>query len=106
MCDVAKTSPTYGHYVAWVGRYEDIVAGRPGQYRIKLLHNAARTAGDVPGKGNSDCGYSDLEILPDGMIVATTYLKYAPGPEKHSVVNTRFTIAEIDARAQTIAPRR
>jgi hypothetical protein len=106
MRDMAKTSPTYGHYVAWVGRYEDIVAGREGQYRVKLLHNAARTAGDVPGKGSSDCGYSDLEILPDGTIVATTYLKYSPGPEKHSVVNTRFTIAETDARAQTIAPRR
>jgi hypothetical protein len=29
--------------------------------------------------------------------VATTYVKYAPGPEKHSVVSTRFKISETDA---------
>ncbi len=95
--DMAKTSPTYGHYVAWVGRFEDLLAGDGGDYRIKLLHNALRTESDEPGKGNTDCGYSDLELLPDGTIVATTYLKHAPGPEKHSVVNTRFQLEETDA---------
>jgi len=97
MRDMAKTSATYGHYVAWVGRYEDIVGRREGEYRIKLLHNATRTTADAPGSGNSDCGYSDLELLPDGTFVATTYVKYRPGPEKHSVVSTRFTLAETDA---------
>ena len=97
MRDRAKTSSTYGHYVAWVGRFEDIVQGREGQYRIKLLHNAARTKSDGPDKGNADCGYSDLEVLPDGTFVATTYIKYQSGPEKNSVVNTRFRLAEIDA---------
>jgi hypothetical protein len=97
MRDMAKTSPTFGHYVAWVGRYEDIVQRREGQYRIKLLHNAARTENDVPGKGNTDCGYSDLEMLTDGTIVATTYIKYQPGPEKNSVVSTRFKLEETDA---------
>jgi hypothetical protein len=106
MRDMAKTSPTYGHYVAWVGRYEDIVEGREGQYRVKLLNNAARTDADAPGQGNTDCGYSDLEVFPDGTIVATTYIKYAPGPEKNSVVNTRFMISETDALWQKVAPRR
>ena len=96
MRDMAKTSPTYGHYVAWVGRYDDIVGRREGEYRIKLLHNAARTTADGPGQGNADCGYSDIELLPDGTLVATTYVKYHPGPEKHSVVSTRFTLAETD----------
>ena len=96
MRDMAKTSPTFGNYVAWVGRYDDIVAGREGEYRIKLLHNAARTTADGPGQGNADCGYSDIELLPDGTLVATTYVKYHPGPEKHSVVSTRFTLAETD----------
>jgi len=95
--DMAKTSATYGHYVGWVGRYEDIGQGREGAYRIKLLHHAARTDADQPGKGNFDCGYSDLELLPDGTVVATTYLKYAPGPEGNSVVSTRFRIEETDA---------
>jgi hypothetical protein len=95
--DVAKTSPTFGHYVAWVGSFESMASGKPDGYRIKLFHNADGSDTDVLGKGNGDCGYSDLEVLPDGTIVATTYLKYAPGPEKHSVMNTRFQLAETDA---------
>lgn len=97
MRDMSKTSQTYGHYVAWVGRFEDITEGREGQYRIKLLHNASRTEKDGPGNGNRDCGYSDLEVLPDGTIIATTYIKHQPGPEKNSVINTRFKLPETDA---------
>ena len=82
-------SPTSTHFVAWVGRYEDIVGGRDGQYRIKLLHSY---------KGG-DNGYPGVEVLPDGTIVATTYIKYREGPEKHSVVSTRFTLAETDRLA-------
>lgn len=96
MRDSSKTSSTYGHYVAWVGRFEDVLYGCQGQYRIKLLHNAARTDEDDPGQGNADCGYSDLEVLPDGTFIATTYVKYQPGPEKNSVINTRFTLPEMD----------
>lgn len=88
--DQAINSPTKGHFVAWVGTYDDIKNGTPGQYRIKLLHSHAERV--------SDCGYPGLELLPDGTLVATTYIKYAPGPEKHSVVSTRFKIAETDTR--------
>ena len=97
MRDVATTSQTYGHYVAWVGWHEDIVERREGQYHIKLLHNAGRTDKDVPGEGSVDFGYSGLEVLPDGTIVATTYAKYRPGPEKNPVVKTRFGLEETDA---------
>lgn len=100
--DVAKSSATYGHYVAWVGRFEDILADKPGDYRIKLFHNTMRSESDKPGQGNADCGYSDLEVLPDGMIIATTYLKYASGPEKHSVMNTRFRLSETDVLASEL----
>jgi len=87
--DRAQNSSTSGHFVAWVGTYEDIKHGRPGQYRIKLLHSYA----------GADCGYPGMEILPDGTIIATTYIKYRPGKEKHSVVSTRFKIEDIDAIA-------
>ncbi len=90
--DQAPQSPTRGHFVAWVGDYEDIKAGRGGDYRIKLLHSHAERV--------SDCGYPGVELLPDGTLVVTTYVKYAPGPEKHSVVATRFKIAETDAMAK------
>ncbi|MDA1039563.1 MAG: sialidase family protein, partial [Planctomycetota bacterium] len=99
--DMARASPTYGHYVAWVGTFEDIENRREGQYRIKLLHNANRTAADAPGTGNTDCGYSDLELLPDGTFVATTYVKNTPGPEQNSIVSTRFTLGETDALVQS-----
>lgn len=95
--DIAETSGSYGHYVAWVGRFEDLSGNGEGDYRIKLFHNALRTVSDEPGRGNFDCGYSDLELLPDGTVVATTYVKQAMGQEKHSVMNTRFRLAETDA---------
>ena len=85
--DVALKSPTAGHFVAWVGRYDDMHAGRPGQYRIKLLHSHA----------GRDCGYPGMELLPDGTIVATTYIKYRAGTAQHSVVSTRFKLEETDA---------
>jgi len=85
--DMAINSSTYGHFVAWVGTYEDIKNGMPGEYRVKLLHSYA-------GK---DCGYPGMEILPDGTIVATTYIKYREGKAKHSVVSARFKINELDA---------
>lgn len=81
--DVALDSPTKGHFVAWVGTYDDIKNARPGESRIKLLHSHAKRVGD--------CGYPGIELLPDGTIVATTYIKYRPGPEKHSVVSVRLT---------------
>jgi hypothetical protein len=84
--DRAPKSPTAGHFVAWVGRYEDIRRNRPGQYRVKLLHSFA---------GN-DCGYPGMQLLPDGTVVATTYLKYRQGKEKHSVVSVRFKLEETD----------
>jgi len=63
--DTGLKSPTKNHFVAWVGRYEDIVSGKDGEYKIKLLHS--HKAGD--------CGYPGLELLPDGTVVATTYIK-------------------------------
>ncbi|MEZ0388361.1 MAG: sialidase family protein [Verrucomicrobium sp.] len=86
--DVARQSPTQSHFVAWVGRYEDLKKDGPGTgtYRIKLLHSHA----------GRDCGYPGMAVLPDGTIVATTYIKYAAGADKHSVVSTRFKLEETD----------
>ncbi|NKB66911.1 MAG: exo-alpha-sialidase [Candidatus Latescibacteria bacterium] len=88
--DQALESPTRHHFVAWAGTYDDIKAGRPGQYRIKLLHSWA----------GGDCGYPGVEYLAAGDILATTYIKYTEGAEKHSVVGVRFNLADLDAGAQ------
>ena len=45
-----------------------------------------------------DCGYPGMELLPDGTIVATTYIKLWNDARKHSVVCTRFRLKETDAR--------
>ncbi len=91
--DQAPQSPTRGHFVAWVGTYDDIKQGKPGQYRIKLLHSFA----------GGDCGYPGMELLPDGTIVATTYIKLWNDARKHSVVCTRFRLEETDAQLKAAA---
>jgi len=91
--DKAEGSSTKDHFVAWVGTYDDIRNCRPGQYRIKLLNSNA----------GGDCGYPGMELLPDGTIIATTYIKYRPDKNKHSVVSTRFTLKETDAMQQARA---
>ena len=79
-------------FVAWVGTYDDIKHGRPGQYTVALLN------------GFSDGGYPAIHLLPDGTIVATTYASLAP-QEKPSIVSIRFTISEIDALAAATPPQ-
>ena len=37
-----------------------------------------------------------VDILPDGTIVAITYVKMRPGPEQHSIVGVRFKLEETD----------
>jgi hypothetical protein len=91
--DQAPKSPTRGHFVAWVGKYEDLKSGEAGDYRIKLLHSHAKRTGD--------CGYPGVELLPDGTLVFTTYVKYQPGPDQHSVVSVRLKLEETDHRLAT-----
>jgi hypothetical protein len=90
--DKAINSPTFNHFVAWVGTYDDIRNGKPGEYRIKLLHSYA----------GGDCGYPGMELLPDGTIIATTYIKYRDDKNKHSVVSSRFNIRETDVMAANL----
>ena len=82
--DQALDSPTRGHFVGWVGTYDDIKNCRPGQFRVKLLHSYA----------GGDCGYPGIQILPDGSIFALTYIKYQPGENKHSIVGVRFKLTK------------
>jgi hypothetical protein len=77
----------HGDFTAWVGRYEDIVTDREGGYLIRLLR----------GHTGADHTYPGLELLPDGTFVATTYIKYRPGKELHSVVSVRFRLDEYGA---------
>ena len=87
--DMAHETPTYGDFVAWVGTYQDIVQGKEGQYRVRLLNNRSK-----PG----DTGYAGLVNLPDGTFVSTTYCVLKDGASP-LVVSVRFTLSEIDGLA-------
>ena len=87
--DTTLDSPTKGDWVAWVGTYDDIVEGREGQYRIRLMDNH---------KGG-DCAYPGVELLPDGTIVTTTYGHWTAGEQPY-VVSVRLKAAEIDQLAK------
>ena len=96
-------SPTYGQYVAWVGTWDDLCHARPGAFRIHLLKS---WAGDERFDNPSfvgDTGYSGVELLPDGELLCTTYVKYWPDARKHSVVSTRLRLDEIDPLPLTSA---
>jgi len=88
--DTTHKSPTKGDWVAWVGRYDDIVHGREGQYRLRLMDNHR----------GADCAYPGVEVLPDGTFVCTTYGHWTKG-KKPYVVSVRFTLAEIDRKAKS-----
>lgn len=82
------TSPTEGDWVGWVGTYADIVAGREGQYRVRLKDNT---------KG-ADCAYPGVEVLPDGTFVTTTYGHWAAG-EPPYILSVRLSLGELDKMA-------
>ena len=75
--DFEPKSPFGHNYCAWRGTYADIVARRPGE-KIKLLENCSDR--------KADCGYGACVLMPDDTVFALTYIKYNPGPEKHSIV--------------------
>jgi hypothetical protein len=83
--DMAKPSQTYGDWVAWVGNYDDIAAGREGQYRVRLMDNL---------KG-SDCAYPGVEVLHDGTFVITTYGHWTAGEEPY-IMSVRLQLEDLD----------
>lgn len=85
--DTTHVSPTKGDWVGWVGKYEDIVNGTEGQYRVRIMDNT---------KG-ADCTYPGIELLPDGTFVTTTYGHWTEG-EPAYVVSVRFKLGELDAK--------
>ena len=78
--------------MAWVGTYEDLLAGREGQYRVRLMDNLNAW----------DCAYPGVEVLPDGTIVAVTYGTWIKGEEPF-IVCVRLKIEDLDKRAERAA---
>jgi len=89
--DTTHQSPTKGDWVGWVGTYDDIVKGREGQYRVRLMDNHK----------SADCAYPGLELLPDGTFVTTTYGHWIEG-QSPFIMSVRFKLEEIDVKARSI----
>ena len=85
--DTTRKSETQGDWVAWVGTYDDIIAHREGEYRVRLMDNKHRW----------DCAYPGVEILPDDTIVTTTYGHWTEG-ESPYIVSVRLQLAELDKK--------
>ena len=77
--DMCHESPTRGDWCGWVGTYDDIVQGREGQYRVRLMKNY----------DGCDCAYPGVLVQKDGTVIATTYGAWTKG-EKQYVVTVRF----------------
>jgi len=91
--DTTRISPTKGDWVGWVGTYDDIVQGREGQYRVRLMDNTK----------SADCAYPGLELLPDGTFVTTTYGHWIQGQSPY-IASVRFKLSELDSRAAALKP--
>ncbi len=90
--DMCHESPTKGDWVAWVGTYDDIVAGREGQYRVRLRDNKS---------GPGETGYPGVEVLPDGTIIATSYCDVSDNNKRDpQVMSVRLRLEELDERAK------
>ena len=63
------TFPSHGDWVGWVGTWDDLMHGTPGQYRVRLKNNF----GNSTNNGIGDCGYTGVELLPDATFVCVTY---------------------------------
>ncbi len=85
----AEGRPFEGDWVGWVGTWDDIVAGRDGQYSVRLKDNT---------KGY-DTTYPGVEVLPNDTFVVTTYGHWAKG-EAPYILSVRFKLSELDAMAK------
>lgn len=85
--DRTHVSPTWGDWVGWVGKFENIVNGQQGQYRVRLKDNLV----------DADTAYPGVEMLPDGTVITTTYGHWEQG-EAPFIVSVRFSLEELDRK--------
>ena len=84
-----KERPFEGDWVGWVGTWDDLVAGRKGQYFVRLKDN----------KKGYDTTYPGVEVLPDDTFVVTTYGHWSAN-ESPYILSVRFQLSELDGLAK------
>jgi hypothetical protein len=83
-----KSCEFEGDWVAWVGRYEDLVNNSEGQYLVRLKDNQHKW----------DCAYPGVEHLADDTMVLTTYGHWQQG-QPPWIISVRLKLAELDQLA-------
>ncbi len=81
--------PTNGDWAGWVGSWDDLVNGTPGQYVVRLMDNQ---------KGY-DTTYPGVEVLPDGTFVLVTYGHWTKNEDPY-IMSVRFKLEELDQKAK------
>jgi hypothetical protein len=87
--DMARQSETRGDWLAWVGTWENLAEGTPGQYRVRIKDNV----------NSWDSTYPGVEVLPDGTFVLTTYGHWEAGKQPY-ILCARFRLEDLDRRAE------
>jgi hypothetical protein len=84
----AADRPFEGDWVSWVGTWDDLQNGQPGQYTVRFKDN----------KKGYDTTYPGVEILPDQTFVVTTYGHWSAGQPPY-ILSTRVKLSELDELA-------
>lgn len=87
--EVTGPMPNAGDWSGWVGTWDDLESGNPGQYVVRIMDN----------KKGHDTTYPGVEVLPDGTFVTVTYGHWTKG-EAPYIMCVRFTLKELDAKAK------
>ncbi len=88
--DTTRVSPTKGDWVGWVGSFDDIINGREGEYRLRIMK-------DYGGRG--DCAYPGVVIRNDGTIITTTYGRFIQGDKMPCIMSVSFKESDIEKKA-------
>jgi hypothetical protein len=81
--------PTAGDWAGWVGTWDDLEKGNPGQYMVRVMDN----------KKGADTTYPGVEVLPDGTFVIVTYGHWTRGEEPY-IMCVRFRLEELDGKVR------
>jgi hypothetical protein len=84
-CNASPRSQDKGGFIVWVGTYDDIKQGRPGQYRVSLR------------KTFKDGCYSHIHLFPDDTNRATNYANYRKDDVVCSIISVCFKTSRLDA---------
>lgn len=79
-----------GHWIAWVGTYDDLLKNKEGQYRVRLMEDHTNS----PRAG--DCGYSGNVVLKDGTFILTSYGHWDRKNTNPYIMTVILKLSELD----------